>query len=125
MRKFLSLFLVPFFCLVFLTSVAHAYASTLINVTNIVWSSCSPDCRSLRIYYDNFTAPDMGLINVDNGTGAYGATSFTTTYADFRIPNNNQPWDFNMQLVSSNGGASRIIHIIPAIPSTGTITNAV
>src|SRR6266699_2744610 len=122
MRKFLGLLLVPFFCLIFLTSVTHAHADTLINVTNIVWSSCSPDCRSLRIYYDNFPAQGMGLLNVDANSGAYGATSFTTTYADFNIPNNNPPWDYNMELTSSNGGVSRVIHLIPSF--TGDAFNS-
>jgi len=67
----------------------------------------------------------MGLINVDSHgnfiSGAYGATSFTTTYADFNIPNNNLPWDVNMQLVSSNGGVSRLLNLVP--PTVNSISD--
>lgn len=99
----------------------------LINVTGFEYLPCSPDCRTLVIHYDNFPAPDMGLINVDsNGnfiSGAYGSTSFTNTEVVFTIPNNNQPWDQYMQLSSSNGGLSRILNLLDTPTPTPTPVN--
>jgi hypothetical protein len=93
-RLFLSLVFLPLISLFFLLSVPVAYAETRVQPLSYEPVPCSPDCTTLRIYY-NLVPPDQFGWSLANWgglmwSGSAGATNIHDTYADYTwvYPNN-------------------------------------